>query len=283
EMMSIPAIDDTTTETADVAWLTTSTNAHGSLVDMPSDPYMIPIDTTGVDGGFASFLQQPERRLVAHLEPGQGSLSQSEARLRHLDVGGTMTFSTGKEVSIVGTLPDVLMGGYELLVGRSTGERIGVSHERYVLFHVRPYSHITSDQLAQRLVPYLPIDVPYPDVEVRAPGETMYLRANDRAAPPIVLKLKFGEFEAYPDPSSAKQIVIDPAWVQDHIASQTLPVIGTVTCNTAALDLLRRAMNQLKAQGHGDDVNGVGACYVAVLDATDPDGPFTAAPFGAAI
>ena len=210
-------------------------------------------------------------------------MSESEAKLRRLDVGSTLTFSTGKEVTIVGTLPDVLMGGYELLVGRSTGEKIGVTHERYVLFHVKPYSHITSQQLAQRLVPYLPIEVPYPFVEVRAPGETTYLRANDRAAPPIVLKQRFGEFQAYPDPTSAKQIKIDRTWVEDHIASQTLPVIGTVNCNSAALDLLRRAMNQLKAKGHSGDVNGVGACYAPVLDPTDPDGPFTAKPFGAAI
>jgi hypothetical protein len=283
EMTSVPVIDDTTTATADVAWLTSSTNGRGNLVDAPSDPDMIPIDTTGVEPAFASFLQPPERRLVADLEPGQGVLSESEAKLRRLDVGSTLAFSTGKEVTIVGTLPDVLMGGYELLVGRSTGEKIGVTHERYVLFHVKPYSHITSTQLAQRLVPYLPIDVPYPFVEVRAPGETTYLRANDRAAPPVVLKQRFGEFDGYPDPQAAKRIVIDPTWVQTHIESERVPVLGTVNCNTAALDLLRRAMGQLKAGGKADEVSGVGACYNPVLDATDPEGPFTAAPFGAAI
>jgi hypothetical protein len=283
EMNSIPVIDDTTTATADVAWLTSSTNSRGNLVDAPVDPYMIPIDTTGVEPAFASFLEQPERRLVADLEPGQGVLSESEAKLRRLDVGSTMTFSTGKEVKIVGTLPDVLMGGYELLVGLATGEKIGVTHERYVLFHVKPYSHITSDQLARRLVPYLPIDVPYPFVEVRAPGETRYLRANDRAAPPIVLKQRFGEFDAFPDPQAARRIKIDPTWIQTHIASEALPVLGTVNCNNAALDLLRRAMNQLKSAGKADEVNGVGACWDEVLDPTDPDGPFTASPFGAAI
>src|SRR5213596_3246083 len=69
EMMAIPAIDDTTTATADIAWLTSSTNARGNLVDRPSNPFMIPIDTTGVEPAFASFLQPPERRLVADLEP----------------------------------------------------------------------------------------------------------------------------------------------------------------------------------------------------------------------
>ena len=283
EMMAVPAIDDTTTATADIAWLTSSTDAHGNVVDRPSSPYMIPIDTTGVDLAFASFLQQPERRLVANLEQGQGILSESEAKLRGLGADSTLTFSTGKEVSIVGTLPDVLMGGYELLVGRSTGERIGVTHERYVLFHVRSYTHVTSSELAQRLVPYLPVDVAYPFVEVRAPGETTYLRANDREAPPIVLKERFGEFDAYPAPNAARKIVIDTPWVQTHIASDDLPVIGTVQCNTVALDLLRRAMNQLRTKGQGADVNGFGPCWDPLSDATGPDGPLTGAPFGASI
>ena len=73
------------------------------------------------------------------------------------------------------------------------------------------------------------------------------------------------------------------AEVQARHAGDSAAVLGTVNCNTAALYLLRRAMNQLKAAGKADEVNGVGPCWDDVLDATDPDGPFTALPFGAAI
>jgi len=280
---AIPAIGVTTTATADIAWLTRSSDARDRPVDQPVAPYMIPIDTTGVEPGFASFLPQPERRLVAGLNPRQGILSESAAKLRHLGVGSTLTFSTGDDVTIVGTLPDVLMGGYELLVDRATAAGIGVTHERYILFQVRPAAHPTALQLAQRFVPYLPIDVAYPMVEVRAPGETKYLRANDREAPPIVLKERFGEFEAHPDPTKAGAITIDPAWVQAHVASEDLPLLHTVTCDIAVLDLLRRAMNQLQSTGHASDVSSAGICYDPVADPTDPDGPLTAKAFGAAI
>ena len=280
---AIPAIANTTTATADIAWLTGSSDARGRPVDQPVAPYMIPIDTTGVEPGFASFLPQPERRVVAGLNPRQGILSESAAKLRHLGIGSTLTFSTGVDVTIVGTLPDVLMGDYELLVDRATADRIGVTHERYVLFQKRAYAHPSAEQLAQRFIPYLPIDVPYPVVEVRAPGETRYLRANDREAPPIVLKERFGEFDAHPDPTKAGALTIDPAWVQTHIASEDLPVLHTVTCDTEVLDLLRRAMNQLASAGHSSDVSSAGTCYVPVADPTDPDGPLTAKAFGAAI
>ena len=88
---AIPGIANTTTATADIAWLTGSSDARGRPVDQPVAPYMIPIDTTGVEPGFASFLPQPERRLVAGLNPRQGILSESAAKLRHLGVGSTLT------------------------------------------------------------------------------------------------------------------------------------------------------------------------------------------------
>jgi hypothetical protein len=152
-----------------------------------------------------------------------------------------------------------------------------------VLFQKRAYAHPSAEQLAQRFIPYLPIDVPYPVVEVRKPGETRYLRANDREAPPIVLKERFDEFDAHPDPTKAGALTIDPAWVQTHIASEDLPVLHTVTCDTDVLNLLRRAMNQLGSAGHASDVSSAGTCYDPVADPTDPDGPLTAKAFGAAI
>ena len=99
---AIPAIGATTTATADIAWLTGSSDARGRPVDQPVAPFMIPIDTTGVEPGFASFLPQPERRLVAGLDPRQGILSESEAKLRHLGVGkGRVTTERVPEVVVV--------------------------------------------------------------------------------------------------------------------------------------------------------------------------------------
>ena len=98
-----------------------------------------------------------------------------------------------------------------------------------------------------------------------------------------MLKERFGEFDAHPDPTKAGALTIDPAWVQTHIASEDLPVLHTVTCDTEVLDLLRRAMNQLASAGHASDVSSAGTCYDPVADPTDPDGPLTAKAFGAAI
>ena len=203
-LTAIPGITDTTTATADIAWLIGSRNAAGVIIDSPTPPYMIPIDTTGVDlRSFPSFLPQPERRQVAALQPGEGILSESAAQLRGVGRGATLTFDGNVAIKVVGTLPDQMMGGYELLVDRATGQQLGVTHDRYVLFHVGPSAHPTPQALAQKMEQYLPLGVPHPIVEVREPGTTTYLRANDGELPPVLLKRRFGEFTAYPDPERA--------------------------------------------------------------------------------
>lgn len=282
QLTVVNAVDDVTVATADISWMRSSTDAQGVPVDAPAEPYLIPIDTTGVEPAFAAFVPEPERTLVADLQPGEGILSESAAHLRGLGAGAIMSFALGTDVTITGTLPDALMGGYELLVTRPTAEDIGVTHERYALFHVREGLDPEPDQLALRFLPYLSAH-PYGEVEVRAPGQARYLRANDRELPPIALKQRFGEFSAIPDLESPGPLEVDPTWVQEHIESREVPVLGTLTCHEEALAALVRAMRKLVAAGNEDTITEVGDCYEAIADPEDPNGPLNSRAFGAAI
>jgi hypothetical protein len=280
---TVPDITATTTATADVAWMTASLDANGDGVDQPEPPFMIPMDVTGVDPTFAAFLPEPERQLVQNLRPGQGVMSESEANLRGLGTGSTLLFRGGQKVAVVGTLPDALMGAYELLVPRETGDKLGVVTERYVLFHVKPNASVTADDLIPALRDLLPVATPFPAVEVRAPGDTTYLRANDRVMPPLLLKETFGEFKAHPDNSDPGHIVIDERWVQDHIQSATLPVLGSITCNAQTLTLLKRAIHAIVADGAASSITDVGPCFDPVSTQDDPSGPLTPADWGVSI
>jgi hypothetical protein len=283
QLTVVPAVDEVTVATADIAWMSGSADDDGVPVDTPDEPYLIPIDATGVEPAFASFVPTPERNLVADLGPGHAILSESAAKLRGLGTGATMTFTGDEEVEIVGTLPDEFMGGYELLLTRPAAERIGVTHERYALFRVRGNADPDAGRLAALFLPYVPAEFPYGNVEVRAPGQARYLRANDRELPPVLLKQRFGEFSAIPDLQAPGPLEVDPAWVSQRIATHDVPVIGSVTCHEQALRALRRAMDDLLGTGRADLVQGVGDCYEAVADPGDPDGPLTAKAFGGAI
>ena len=278
---TVPDVTSATTATADVAWMTASLDANGDGVDQPEPPMMIPMDVTGVDPTFAAFLPEPERQLVENLRPGQGILSESEANLRKLGPGSTLLFQGDQKIEVVGTLPDALMGAYELLVPSETSQKLGVTTERYVLFHVKANATVSTQDLILSLSDLLPVDTAYPAVEVRAPGDTAYLRANDREMPPLFLKETFGEFQARP--SSAGHIKIDKRWVQDHIQSARLPVLGTITCNADILPLLQRAMHGIVADGTSSSINDVGPCFDPVSAIDDPSGPLTPADWGVSI
>ena len=277
----VPEVTATTTAAADIAWMTASFDANGDPVDQPMPPMMVPIDVTAVDPTFAAFVPQPERQLVQNLRPEEVILSETEAQLRGFGAGATVVFDGGQQLSVVGTLPDALMGAYEMLVTRETGRRIGVATDRYVLFHVRRATKSSPATLSQAFAALLPSDAPYPAVEVRAPGEATNLRANDRAIPPLLLKKTFGEFNGHPGVGS--KLVIDPPWVQDNIRSVTLPVLGTVTCNDTIIPLLKQAVRGLtKSQATGT-IDDVGDCFAPTIAPDDPSGQLSAAAWGASI
>ena len=183
---TVPDVTATTTATADIAWMTASLDANGDGVDQPEPPMMIPMDVTGVDPTFETFLPEPERQLVQNLRPGEGILSESEANLRGLGTGATLLFRGGVQVDIVGTLPDALMGAYELLVPRETGQQIGVTHERYVLFHVRPNASITVSDLITAFAALLPVDDSLPGRGGARPGHHR-LPARERSGDPAAV------------------------------------------------------------------------------------------------
>ena len=92
---TVTDVTASTTATADIAWMTASLDANGDAVDQPKSPWMIPLDVTGVDPTFASFIPEPERQLVQNLRADEGILSESEAHLRGLGVGSSLLFRGG--------------------------------------------------------------------------------------------------------------------------------------------------------------------------------------------
>ena len=141
---TVPDVTASTTATADIAWMTASLDANGDGVDQPEPPMMIPMDVTGVDPTFATFIPEPERQLVQNLRPGEGILSESEANLRGLGTGATLLFRGGVADRRGGHAARCAHG--RLRVARPARDRPTDSasrHERYVLFHVRPNASIS--------------------------------------------------------------------------------------------------------------------------------------------
>ena len=277
----LPEMDRVTSVLQDNVWMTRSTDATGTVVDSPA-PYAIPIDAAGIEPKrFASFLPKPYRSVVASLGPNEGILSETSATLRQIGVGGTMTFHAGT-VNVVAVLPDILVGAQELMVDAPTARTIGVRNSRYLIMHLKKGDlPPTDDELRSQLLPLLPTGTKYPVIQVRAPGETTYLRSADLVLPQEDIKARFGEWAGRP--GSGGLLEIDPNWVRDNIVTATVPVIGKVTCNRRLIPPLRAAMRQLASQGNASVVHDYEGCFVAKFLLNDPSASISHHAWGAAI
>ena len=278
----LPTVGKIAVVASDTIWMTSSSDADGNLIDEPPAPYMIPIDAIAIDPKpYARFLPPETRAIVGNLLEGQAILGQTSAKLRHLGPGSVMRFEGGSSVTVIGVLPDELVGAAEVVVDRATGGTIGVTQNRYLLFQPSAGLQPSSQQLEKRFRAVLPPGLLYPVVQVRAPGETTYLRADDDTLPPALVKRRFGEWAGRP--TSESGVEVDPTWVQDHIVTVTIPVLGRVACNERLLPQLRGAMKDLVAQGLESTIHSFDGCFVARFDPSSLSGSISLNAWGAAV
>jgi hypothetical protein len=60
-------------------------------------------------------------------------------------------------------------------------------------------------------------------------------------------------------------------------------VLGTVTCHSRMIPLLKRAVREIVAAGSAGQIIDVGPCFDPVASPTDPSGPLTPADWGVSI
>jgi D-alanyl-D-alanine carboxypeptidase-like protein len=121
---------------------------------------------------------------------------------------------------------------------------------------------MTPDAFRARIAPLLPASLEINRaVQVRAPGDSPYLRAGDAVLPPVVVKTMFGEFAARPGrrPGTLR---IDPAWTAAHIETAHVPLLGQVTCNRQILPQLTAAMRRVERRAPSNVVRSYDGCYV---------------------
>jgi hypothetical protein len=59
------------------------------------------------------------------------------------------------------------------------------------------------------------------------------------------------------------QVIPDSSWVASHLRTETMPIVGPVTCNTAMLLQLRAALNELKQRGLDKYIHSTAGCFNA--------------------
>jgi hypothetical protein len=273
-----PSLGTTVVVAGDTRWMTESRDDGGRIVDRPPPPFTIPIDAFAVDpDAYAPFVPDAYRADVsAALRRGEAVLGESSAKLRRLDVGGSMTFG-GRTVDVGAIVPDDVAGWSELLVSRAQGRALGIVDDRYLL--AQPGERMTERRFASILSHLIP------DTSIRTlpPGGSTYMRIASGVNPPVVMKEVFGEFAAYPRSDDPAFLNIDPSWYDDHIVTRRVPLLGEVTCNVALFPQLIGALRDVETAGLGAEIHVYSGCYAARTVARSPTAPPSQHAYGAAI
>jgi hypothetical protein len=277
KMDRLAALDEAVVIAGDTIWLRKTRDADGRVVDEPTSPFAYPIDAFAVQAkDYAPFVAGSVReRIVAALTAGKAVLGEHSARLRRLGPGGTLTFRTGS-VRVGAVVPDDAVGWSEVLVDRETGRRLGITHERYLL--AQPAEDLTRPAWKRLLLPFVGQD----PLRVDVPGGTRFVRVASGVNPPILVKQAFGEFAATPQ-SNPAYLTIDPAWVEKHIVTTEVPLLGTITCNRKLIPMVRGALEDILASGLMSEIKVYSGCWASRTVSRSPTAPPSTHAYGAAI
>jgi hypothetical protein len=77
----------------------------------------------------------------------------------------------------------------------------------------------------------------------------------------------------------------DPGWVSQYIRTESVPILGSVTCHKLMIPQLRAALQQVVDAGLADQIHPgeYGGCYVPRFIASDPSNPVSLHTWGIAI
>jgi D-alanyl-D-alanine carboxypeptidase-like protein len=273
-----PSLGTVVVVAGDTRWMNASHDAAGNVVDRPAPPYTIPIDAFAVDPrAYAPFVPDAFRAdVIDALRSGAAVLGESSAKLRRLGVGGALTFGD-RTVDVGAVVPDEVAGWSEMLVSRTVGRALGIVDDRYLLS--QPPGEMTQRRFSAIMRKLLP------DTNVRMlpPGGSTYMRIASGVNPPVVMKEVFGEFAAYPRSDDPAFLNVDPAWYDANIATRSVPLLGSVTCNKRLFPQLIGALTDVLAAGLGGEIHVYSGCYAARTVARSPTAPPSQHAYGAAI
>jgi hypothetical protein len=277
KMERLAGLDEAVVVAGDTLWLRKTQDAEGRVVDEPASPFAFPIDAFAVQAkDYAPFVGRSVRhRIVRALSVGTAVLGEHSARLRRLGPGGTLTFRTGS-VRVGAVVPDDAVGWAEVLVNREVGHRLGITHERYLL--AQPDRDLPRPAWKRMVLPFVGED----RLRVDVPGGTRFVRVASGVNPPILVKQAFGEFAATPQ-SDPAFLTIDPAWVEKHIVTTDVPLLGTITCNRKLIPLVRGALEDILASGLMSEIKVYSGCWASRTVSRSPTAPPSTHAYGAAI
>jgi D-alanyl-D-alanine carboxypeptidase len=172
---------------------------------------------------------------------------------------------TGERSRVVGTVPVQITQGYEALRAAPAPRRWPNSVRILI---IRANDSVTKEQLRKRILQKLPSGA---HLAIRSEFEVPHLRYGASSVRPMSrIKQAFGEFPGRP--LSDGRIDQLPRWRANHIKTDSVPILGNVTCHRKLFHQFRGAMAEIRDKGlsYAIKVNEYAGCYNSRFVATIP-------------
>jgi hypothetical protein len=202
-------------------------------------------DVAAVDpAGFRRFAAQDAASapLWRRVAAGQIAIAPQTSDRLPIDTDGTLLVGTGKEQHRlhVGAHATHQFGTIDALVNTPWGTRLGMPTGNALLLSTGLTSPQAVRAQIRRIAPHLSISA----LDIVA--ET---GIDPDARQSVAFVGTFAEAVGDFTYTTAGGVHPDPAWVRTHITTQTVPILGPVTCNKHLMPQLRGALNEIQRAG----------------------------------
>ncbi|MDP9821260.1 M15 family metallopeptidase [Nocardioides massiliensis] len=142
------------------------------------------------------------------------------------------------------------------------GRQLGMAENAALLSTGTNSPQVVADALRKALGGSVSVQILGPDLDITA-TQTAYLTGGSVAA-------AVGSFTYTPRADGT--IAVDPAWVSANIRTETVPILGTVTCHKAMLPQMRAALQEIVERGLADKIypDQYAGCFYPRFIARDP-------------
>lgn len=239
-LAAVPGVSKVSMVRVGDAAVAETARADGTVVDQPGGGYVIPVEIHAVVGpAHAQFVPGPEADVLGSLGQDEVLLGSTSAAIRRLGVGDSITFSDGRMVTVAGIVDDEYVGDAEIVTARPDPEVFTTFLDKYAVFWFDGERADLEGAVA---------DFPGEPVTIRGWGEVLVFRHGDSVRSQVAFKERFGEFTIRPTGGSFEQ---EPAWRNENIVTESVPLLGSVTCHRDFMEMLRKAMTDLEEAGKG--------------------------------
>jgi hypothetical protein len=242
-----------TTVRAGIDWMTSSHSATGKTLDDPQPGYAIPLEMLVIKPRkYSHFVAPADRVAVGGLTGNQVLLPRTEAKLRR--GGRGLRLSVGRRLRVASVVSDHSTQGYEGLIPRPVPAS-WTRAARFVL--IRANRSVSKARLRHTIESELTSGQ---HLRIHSQSQTHFLRYADAVQPPLIIKKNFGEFSAR---RTNGGLQLDGAWLAHNLRQESVPILGSFTCNRRLFPQLRGALAEVRARGlsHTIDPSQFAGCF----------------------